>query len=105
MPTTGFFMSIPARSSFSPDQSPQYLTFKMAVGKNETSAAEITITAVKTGRFFASGSNGNTSNAHGKSSGRLLALAPTNNAAANPDIQRSLTRRELHARQPKSIAA
>src|ERR1043165_2394160 len=81
------------------------MTLRIAVGKNETNTATSAIAAVKTGRCLINGANGSTSKAHGNSSGRLLALAPTNNAAARPDIHKSFPRRDLHARHPKSIAA
>src|SRR5690606_41165964 len=46
-----------------------------------------------------------TSTSHMRQSGRLLAFAPVKRAIARPECQRSLGFREVHARQPKSIAA
>src|ERR1051325_1646902 len=81
------------------------MMFKIAVGRNETSAATSASAPVMAGRFFSSGTNGRTTNPHGNKRGRLLAFAPTNNAAARPDSHRSFSERDFQARQPKSTAA
>src|SRR5262245_32299924 len=52
-----------------------------------------------------SGDNGATITAHGSSSGKLLAFAPTSSAAPSQESQSWLTRPDLQARKPKSTAA
>src|SRR5271155_5817694 len=91
-------------SSFAPDQSPQCCAFKTAVDKNETSTARKMTNTVAIIFFRNNGSIGKIKIAHGSSSGRLLALAPVNNAAARIECHKSAVRRELHARAAKLIA-
>src|SRR5436309_14220990 len=50
-------------------------------------------------------SSGASTTTHGRSNGRLLALAPVNSAAASNECHTSARRREVQARQAKSKAA
>src|SRR5437660_961717 len=97
----------------------------MAVGRNETSITKSSSTSEITGlarlihgvdtpalgcseapsASLVNRRDGKNTSAHGSSNGRLLALAPVIRAAARTECQRSARRRELHARQAKSIAA
>src|SRR5207247_882696 len=79
--------------------------FKIAVGKNETTAASATTRAVPSGFSFNNRHNGNTNGSHISVSGRLLAFAPPSKATASNECHRSLARRERQARHAKSTAA
>src|SRR5437899_6709262 len=79
-PTSGFFISMPARSMVKPDQSPQYRTFNRAVRRNDTSTANKAINPAIIGFRLSSGNTPKTKLPQVSSNGMLLAFDPVNNA-------------------------